>query len=48
MPLASLGECTGYSIGRVVSSASISKAFARMRWNTSKTLQSGSIASTHR
>jgi len=48
MPLASFGECTGYSIGRVVSSASISKAFARILWKTSKTRQSGSIESTQR
>jgi hypothetical protein len=48
IPLASLGECTGYSIGRVVSNASISNAFARIRWNTSKTFQSGSMSSTQR
>ena len=48
MPLASSGESTGYSIGRVLASASTSNAVIRIPRNASNTAQAGSIASTQR
>jgi hypothetical protein len=48
MPLASSGDSTGNSIGRVVVRASTSNAVIRIAWNASNTFQDGSIASTHR
>ena len=47
IPSASCGERTGYSIARVLSSASVSSAAVRSRPNESQTCQSGFIASTH-
>ena len=48
MPLASSGDSTGNSIGRVLASASTSNAVIRIVWNASNTAQVGSIASTQR
>jgi hypothetical protein len=48
MPLASSGDSTGNSIGRVLASASTSNAVIRLVWNASNTAHEGSIASTHR
>ena len=46
MPLASSGERTSYSIGRVVSSASTSNAFVRSRVNVFQISQAGRKSST--
>ena len=48
MPLASSGDSTGNSIGRVLASESTSNAVIRIAWNESNTRHEGSIASTQR